>query len=185
LIGVTAGIALSRKDTGISDASIGALMRIISRSVQDTLHIGRAIAKNMRKGDIICLRGNLGSGKTVLAKGIAEGLGIRRSNVISPSFVLLRVHGQGRFPLYHFDLYRLVDPEDILALGYEEYLYGEGVAVIEWADRLSYLAPPECMQVELSFREDSKRLLKFKANGSRYQQLLKDAHESRTFKKFN
>lgn len=148
-------------------------MVINSYSVKDTLDLGRKIAHNLQRGDIICLFGALGSGKTVLTKGIAQGLGIDRAKVISPSFVLIREHHKGRFPLFHFDLYRLRDPQDILALGYEEYLYNEGIAVIEWADKLQYLLPREFLKVELSFKDDSQRRLKFIPIGERYRDLIK------------
>jgi tRNA threonylcarbamoyladenosine biosynthesis protein TsaE len=153
-------------------------MEIISNSVNDTIKIGRALAKNLKQGDIICLFGELGSGKTVLTKGIALGLGIARGRVISPSFVLIRAHLKAKLPLYHFDLYRLKSPRDIAALGYEEYLYGEGVTVIEWADRLKYLLPKEFLKVELSFKGASQRLLKFSASGRRYKELSKNIYEN-------
>lgn len=152
-------------------------MRIISDSVSYTIKTGSALARNLKPGDIICLSGNLGSGKTVLTKGIAQGLGVARSKVISPSFVLLREHMQGKLPLYHFDLYRLSMPEDILALGYEEYFYGSGVTVIEWAERLKYLLPSESLSVELSIKGGSRRVLKFSAKGLRYRELLKRINE--------
>jgi tRNA threonylcarbamoyladenosine biosynthesis protein TsaE len=152
-------------------------VEIISRSVSDTLNIGKVIAKNLQKGDIICLFGELGSGKTVLAKGIAEGLGIKKNRIVSPSFVLIREHSQGRLPLYHFDLYRLKNPKDIAAIGYEEYFYSEGVSVIEWADRLKSLLPREFLKIELFLRLDSKRQLKFSAFGRRYKELLGRIHE--------
>lgn len=144
----------------------------ISRSVKTTRHIAKAIAHHGRPGDIICLFGGLGAGKTVMAQGVAEGLGLDRSSVISPTFVLLRQYPQGRIPLYHFDLYRLKDDADILALGYEEYLYGEGLTVIEWADRLKYLLPKEYLAVELIVKGKTCRGIRFTARGSRYRQLL-------------
>jgi len=151
---------------------------IISKSVKDTINIGKAIAKNLKPSDIICLFGELGSGKTVLTKGIAQGLGIERKRVISPSFVLIREHSQGKLPLHHFDLYRLKEARDILVLGYEEYLYGEGVTVIEWADRLKYLIPAEFLKIELFIKENSKRKIKFTAFGRSYKKLLERIHEN-------
>jgi tRNA threonylcarbamoyladenosine biosynthesis protein TsaE len=148
-------------------------MEIISRSVTDTLKIGRSIAKNLRAGDIICLFGELGSGKTVLTKGIAVGLGIKKSDVISPSFVLIREHRKAKPPLYHFDLYRLKRQADILALGYEEYLYGDGVSVIEWADRLGHLLPQEYLKLELSVKTKTQRLIKFTAFGNRWKNRIR------------
>lgn len=152
-------------------------MKIISNSVKDTLNLGRSMAKELQKGDIICLFGELGSGKTVLTKGIAWGLSIKRNNIISPSFVLIRRHRGAKLSLYHFDLYRLKGPEDILALGYEEYIYDDAVTVIEWADRLGCLLPKEFLKIELCIKVDTKRLLKFTAFGKRYQDLLEDVSE--------
>lgn len=152
-------------------------MEIISKSVNDTINIGKRIAKNLKPADIICLFGELGSGKTILAKGIALGLGIKGISVSSPSFILMRKH-LGKFPFYHFDLYRLKTPQDILKLGYEEYLYNEAISVIEWADRLKYLMPDEFLKIELSIiKVNSQRLLKFTARGRRYKELLEKIHE--------
>lgn len=153
-------------------------MKIISRSLSQTVKIGSAIAKNLKQGDIVCLFGELGSGKTALAKGIAKGLGIKEDKVISPSFVLIRLHTQGRLPLYHFDLYRLKRPQEILGLGYEEYLYGDGVALIEWAGRLKYLLPKEFLKIELSHKARTQRVLEFTAFGAGYKELLKEIYEN-------
>ncbi|MFH1413740.1 MAG: tRNA (adenosine(37)-N6)-threonylcarbamoyltransferase complex ATPase subunit type 1 TsaE [Candidatus Omnitrophota bacterium] len=147
-------------------------MEIVSNSVHQTQRIGELLSKQINPGDIICLFGNLGSGKTVLTKGIGQGLGIRKAEVISPSFILIRPYTQGKIPLYHFDLYRLNKVSDILALGYEEYLYGRGVTVIEWADRLKKLMPRDFLKIELCFKSDLKRSLKVSAFGSRYKKLL-------------
>lgn len=134
--------------------------------------IGRRMAKNLQAGDILCLFGGLGSGKTVLTKGIAEGLGINKKKIISPSFVLIREHRKARLPLYHFDLYRLGRPKDIMLLGIEEYLYGDGVTVMEWADRLGPLLPDGYLKIELFVQDDSKRRLRFSAQGERAKELL-------------
>ncbi len=152
-------------------------MQIISHSQEETAKIGRRIAKNLKPADIICLSGQLGSGKTVLAKGIAGGLGIKKDSVISPSFVLIRQYHQGKFPFYHFDLYRLKYPADIFGLGYEEYLYGDGVTVIEWADKLGYLFPEECLKIEILIKGDSLRLFNFGAEGRYYKKLLEKIYE--------
>jgi tRNA threonylcarbamoyladenosine biosynthesis protein TsaE len=157
-------------------------MKIISHSVSDTLKIGRAIAKNLEKGDIICLFGQLGSGKTVLTKGIASGLGIRRDAITSPSFILMRQYSKAKLPFYHFDFYRLNTLKNILTLGYEEYFYGNGVTVIEWADRLKYLLPPEFLKIALFIKNNKQRLLEFRAFGRHYKEVLGKIYESRTFK---
>jgi len=152
-------------------------MEIISKSINDTLKTGKRIAGNLAAGDIICLFGELGSGKTVLTKGIASGLGIDKSKIVSPSFVLIRQYNKSRLPLYHFDLYRLKALKDIAFLGYEEYLYGEGVAVIEWADRLGRIMPKEYLGIELLVRGDSRRLIKFTGRGRHYKELLDKIYE--------
>jgi tRNA threonylcarbamoyladenosine biosynthesis protein TsaE len=152
-------------------------MLIQTYSVKETLDLGKKISRYLQRGDIICLFGQLGSGKTVLTKGLAEGLGIKGSQVISPTFVLMREHDSGSLPFYHFDLYRLQHTQEILALGYEEYFYDEGVTVIEWADRLGCLLPKEFLKVELSFKDESERLLKFIPTGKRYRELMEKVHE--------
>jgi len=153
-------------------------MQVISRSSSDTIRIGKVIARYLAPKDIICLSGELGSGKTVLAKGIASGLKIGAFDVTSSSFVIIRRHLTGRIPFFHFDLYRLKDIRDISGLGYEEYLYGEGVSVIEWPEKLGCFIPEECLRVELIYHGESKRKLDFKAKGKRYQALLKNIHEN-------
>jgi len=157
---------------------------IISHSFKETLKFGKAIAKHLKPADIICLSGELGSGKTVLAKGIASGLGIKTSKITSSSFVLIREHLEGRLPFYHFDLYRLKEARDISTLGYENYLSGDGVSVIEWGEKLKYLTPKEHLKVELSYHGKFKRTLKFYAQGARFKDLLREIRESRTFQKF-
>ncbi len=153
-------------------------MEIISGSFKETLKIGKIIAQHLKPQDIICLSGELGSGKTVLTKGIASGLGIEAFDVTSSSFVLIREHLKGRLPFYHFDLYRLKAAHDISILGYEEYFYGNGVSVIEWPERLGNLVPKEYLKVELAYRGELKRGLKFYASGSRYKKLLEDINEN-------
>jgi len=146
-------------------------MKKLSKSVSSTLKIGRAISRHLQPGDIILLSGTLGAGKTVLAKGIAQGLGISKDKVISPTFVLLRIH-KGKHPLHHFDFYRLKTPHDILALGYEEYFYSEGITLIEWPERLKFLLPKEFLKIKLSAKAANSRLLHFIASGAGYKRLL-------------
>lgn len=146
-------------------------MNLLSVSADCTFNIGRAITKYLNKGDIICLFGELGSGKTLLTKGIGSGLGVKKNKVISPSFVLIR-HYKAKFPIYHFDLYRLDRPEDIFALGYEDLFYNKGICIIEWADRLGSFLPKEFLKIELKFLRENQRLLNFFAKGSRYKLLL-------------
>jgi tRNA threonylcarbamoyladenosine biosynthesis protein TsaE len=152
-------------------------MAIISNSVQDTVRIGKSIASRLKEADIICLFGQLGSGKTVLVKGIARGLGIKNKTIISPTFVLIRQYASGRIALNHIDLYRLKALDEILFLGYEDYCYDSAVTVIEWAGRLKYLLPKEYLKIELFIKSDTKRRLEFSAFGIRYKELLNKIYE--------
>lgn len=151
-------------------------MKTISNSVQNTFTIGKAIGRKLTPGAIILLEGGLGTGKTILAKGIAMGLGIKKEKVCSPTFVIMRLH-KGRLDMYHFDLYRLQAPRDILNLGYEEYLYADGASVIEWPERLKYLLPKEFLKINLSLIGRSKRCLRLEASGEKYKKMLKEIDE--------
>ena len=148
-------------------------MDIVSASADRTAAIGKKLAGLLKPGDIVCLRGDLGTGKTVLSRGISQGLGVKGREVISPTFVLMRCH-RGRMPMYHFDLYRINGPRDLLGLGCEEFFFSDGVCVIEWAERLGFLEPVEHLRVELSHKDDGRRGLRFTARGGRYRGLLKD-----------
>jgi tRNA threonylcarbamoyladenosine biosynthesis protein TsaE len=159
-----------------SSASAKLILTFRSGSVRDTLHAGSVIARHLRESDIVCLFGELGSGKTVLAKGIAEGLGIGRNSVISPTFVLIRQY-VGKKTMFHFDLYRLSAAGDIAGLGYEEYFYDDGISVIEWPERLGALMPREYLRVELDIRGQNKRIISMSGFGIRYTQIVKEIHE--------
>ncbi|MCX5698010.1 MAG: tRNA (adenosine(37)-N6)-threonylcarbamoyltransferase complex ATPase subunit type 1 TsaE [Candidatus Omnitrophica bacterium] len=148
-------------------------MQIVSNSEKETLNLAKALAVNLRRKDTVCLFGQLGSGKTVFAKGIALGLGIAQEDITSPTFILIHEYLKGRLPLYHFDLYRLEREQDILELGYEEYLYGDGVSVVEWADRLGHLMPKEYLRVNLEVKGENKRKVELVAVGERYEKLIK------------
>lgn len=106
----------------------------ISHSPAETFELGQEWGRSAQPGLVIALCGDLGAGKTQLVKGLAVGLGIQ-SRILSPTFALVNVHAGGRLPLFHLDLYRLDTREQVLAAGLEEYLYSEGVTVIEWAER--------------------------------------------------
>jgi tRNA threonylcarbamoyladenosine biosynthesis protein TsaE len=113
---------------------------IISHSVEETAAFGRSIAARLRRGDVIALSGELGAGKTHFVKGIAEGLG-GSGIVTSPTFTLIHEYTGGRLPLFHFDFYRLEDENEAIKIGLEEYLDGDGVCAIEWADKFPALLP--------------------------------------------
>jgi len=147
------------------------IQSLLSDSPAVTMSLGKTLARHARPGDIVCLYGDLGSGKTTLVKGLASGLGIDPVKVNSPTFVLMNAY-QGRIPVYHFDFYRLERAEEIAAIGYEEFLYGEGVSVIEWAERFGNLAPKENLSLRFVHQGEDQRLIEFSAQGQRYQELL-------------
>lgn len=135
---------------------------VTSNSSDNTIKIGRRLAKELKNGDVVCLYGELGSGKTTLTKGIALGLGVKdASDIISPSFVLVREYKGKKLSLYHIDLYRLDNIIDIGRLGLEEYIYGDGVCVIEWAEKMKELLPKKYVKVALEIKAQNKRSIKW------------------------
>lgn len=109
---------------------------------QETFALGEKIGKEAQPGDIYALLGDLGVGKTVFTKGLAKGLGVKE-HVSSPTFTILQVYDEGRLPLYHFDVYRIGDPEEMDEIGYEDCFFGEGVCLVEWANLIEELMPPQ------------------------------------------
>ena len=121
---------------------------VIMKNEQDTRAFGLDLGKSLEKGDIVALVGDLGTGKTALTKYIAEGLGIA-GPITSPTFTVVQEYHDGRLPLYHFDVYRVYDEDELFEMGYEEYFYGEGVCVVEWADLIEGLLPPETKLIRI------------------------------------
>ncbi|TRZ96762.1 MAG: tRNA (adenosine(37)-N6)-threonylcarbamoyltransferase complex ATPase subunit type 1 TsaE [Dehalococcoidia bacterium] len=146
-------------------------LQLISHSPEQTQRLGVQLGKLAQSGDIFLLTGSLGSGKTCLTQGIAWGLGIKEY-AFSPSFVIVREHC-GRIPLYHIDLYRLDHIEEIADLGLDEYLYGKGVCVVEWAEKGTTVLPQENLLISLSYISDMERALSLEPKGERYSRLLK------------
>ncbi len=145
---------------------------LISKSINETKALGARLAKLLRPGDNIALTGNLGSGKTTFTKGIARGLKIEKPEYVnSPSFVLMKEY-KGRANLYHFDLYRLDSLEDIEYIGMQEYLDGDGVVVIEWADRMKMLLPSEYLEISINITAKEKRRFTLIAHGKRYNNIV-------------
>ena len=116
---------------------------------QETFELGRRMGERAQAGQIICLEGDLGVGKTVFTQGFAEGLGIREP-VNSPTFTILQQYEEGRLPLYHFDVYRIGDVEEMEEIGYEDCFYGEGVCLIEWPSRILEILPDRITWVEIA-----------------------------------
>ncbi len=144
---------------------------MVSASPAETEKLGRRLGSRLAPGDVVALVGGLGTGKTVFTRGIAAGLGINRKEVKSPSFVIVNAY-RGRFPLYHLDFYRLERPRELAELGWEEFVFGDGVAVIEWADRVESMLGNTFLRVELVAGGERKRWIKLTAYGRRYRALL-------------
>ena len=113
-----------------------------------TFEFAKKIGENLKRGDVLCLDGDLGVGKTVFTKGVAAGLGIK-DDVSSPTFTLIQEYYGGRLPLYHFDVYRIDGPWDMDDLGYDEYFYGEGVCLVEWGSMIKELFPENTIYVRI------------------------------------
>ena len=111
-----------------------------SFSMQDTQKLGQKLGQNAKAGEVYTLIGDLGVGKTVLTQGIAEGLGITEP-ICSPTFTIVQVYEEGRMPFYHFDVYRIGDIEEMDEIGYEDYFYGNGLTMIEWANLIEEILP--------------------------------------------
>ncbi len=143
-----------------------------SKSEKETQSLAAKLAKLLKGSEIICLFGDLGAGKTTFVKGMAKAFKIDPKTVSSPTFVFLNIY-KGKLPLYHFDLYRVEDIEDLGGIGYDEFLYGEGVALVEWADKLGELMPKEYLSIEICHKGADTRDLKINAVGEKYDKLIK------------
>jgi tRNA threonylcarbamoyladenosine biosynthesis protein TsaE len=145
----------------------------ILRSLEDTKEFGIKLGNALKPGDILCLNGDLGAGKTTLTKSIGRGLGVE-DYITSPTFALINEY-EGKFPVYHFDTYRLEEIEEIDDLGFDEYIYGKGVSIIEWADKIEKALPREKMIIEIKKgKEENERILSIKGFGNRYEEIIEE-----------
>lgn len=147
------------------------MIQISTHSPEETMALGERLAQLLKPGDAVCLSGTLGAGKTLLVQGIAGGFSIGRNEVTSPTFTIMHVY-EGGLPVYHFDLYRLDDPDQLYDIGFEEYVYGDGVALIEWADKFPQHMPGECLWLTIAATGAGERLISIKAAGAHYQDIL-------------
>jgi tRNA threonylcarbamoyladenosine biosynthesis protein TsaE len=151
------------------------VLDFISHSAAQTIRVGQRLGELMRQGDLVVLLGDFGAGKTHLIKGIAQGLG-SGDLVNSPSFVLINQYRagprHGGMPIYHADLYRIEDPDELSAIGIEEAWSGDGVCLIEWAEQAGDWLPAERLAIHLQHLSETKRVLRFVPYGARYEALL-------------
>ena len=138
----------------------------------ETEAFGRRLGELLFPGAVIALVGQLGAGKTHLTRAVAEGLGVRNPAAVnSPTFVLIQEY-PARLPIYHFDAYRLSGAREFAELGVDEYFRGDGVCLVEWADKVEVTLPVEHLRIEIAIVDENRRLFELKATGERYEQLL-------------
>lgn len=132
----------------------------VIKNEYETRKFGKELGLKAEPGTVIALVGDLGTGKTTLTKAIAEGVGVK-DVITSPTFNIVKQYDSGRLPLYHFDVYRIGDVDEMYELGYEEYFYGNGVCVIEWADIIEELIPEDALLIEIEYGEkEGERIYK-------------------------
>lgn len=144
-------------------------MEFIVDRVEQTIELGRQLGALVRPGDIICLVGDLGTGKTHITKGIAQGLKVE-DYITSPTFTIVNEY-TGRLKLYHFDVYRVYDPDEIAAIGFDEYIFSDAVSIIEWANYIEELIPSEHIKInitKLPEHGENFRKIVIEGSGSRY-----------------
>ena len=123
-------------------------MIVQSFCAEDTYEIGKKIGQEAQPGQVICLYGDLGVGKTVFTKGLADGLGITEP-IQSPTFTIVREYEEGRLPFYHFDVYRIGDIEEMEEIGYDDYFFGNGICLIEWAELIEEILPDNVISITI------------------------------------
>lgn len=133
------------------------MITLTTHTAEETIELGRKIGSLLKKGDIIAMQGTLAAGKTTITKGIAEALGVK-DNITSPTFCLISEY-EGKMPLYHMDVYRLDGAEDFAGLGTEDMLYGEGVSIIEWSEKVMSELPKKTIILKLEPHEDGSRTI--------------------------
>ncbi|WZL73779.1 tRNA (adenosine(37)-N6)-threonylcarbamoyltransferase complex ATPase subunit type 1 TsaE [Clostridiaceae bacterium 35-E11] len=152
------------------------MIKILSNNEQQTYDVGYKLGNLLQRKDIVCMTGDLGAGKTTLTKAIAEGLGVKAC-VTSPTFTIIHEY-MGRIPLYHFDVYRIEDIEEMEDLGYEEYFYGDGVCVIEWASQIKEFIPEEHLWIHITKNiEKDSREIEIKGTTLHFEKIIEELRQ--------
>ena len=149
-------------------------MILKTASADETIRFGKKLGMLLSPGDVVALVGELGAGKTTLVRGIVQGLGVTDRRVVkSPTFSLVYKY-EGRIPIYHFDAYRLEDAQEMLDIGSDEMIYGNGVAIVEWADKVLGCLPKEYLEITLTAVSENERNIEISGYGSRYDKIIND-----------
>jgi tRNA threonylcarbamoyladenosine biosynthesis protein TsaE len=154
-------------------------MVLQTSSTSETIRMGKRLGRLLEPGDVVALVGDLGTGKTQFIKGLAEGVGVGKATYVSsPSFTLINEY-QGRIPLYHIDLFRLESEREVEGLGLEEYVRGNGITAIEWADKVSSLLPDELLLIKILYTGEHSRTIEIMPKGKRYKKMIEGFEGSR------
>jgi len=152
------------------------MVTIVLKGLRDTEKFGERLGNILKGGDVLSLTGDLGAGKTTLTKSIGKGLGVEEY-ITSPTFALINEYN-GRVKVYHFDVYRLDNVDDLYDLGFEDYFYSDGVTIVEWGDRISELLPEETIHIHIEKgKELDERIVTISGEGERYSQIVKELRE--------
>lgn len=125
-----------------------------SNSPKETENIAKAFSKELKAGDVVCLNGDLGTGKTAFVQGLVKALGYAEP-ISSPTFTIVNCYETENLPIYHFDVYRIEDPDEMYEIGYEEYVYGDGISLVEWSEKIKDILP--CDRYEITIEKDYKK----------------------------
>ncbi len=149
------------------------MKEIITNSPDETFALGKKVGRLVKPGMVICLSGEMGAGKTAITQGIVEGAGVE-DYVTSPTYTIVNEY-RGRIPIYHFDVFRIEDMEELYEIGFDEYLYGEGVVIIEWASYIKEILPQEYLWISIKKDKNfTNRIFTFTAEGKFYEDLIKE-----------
>ncbi len=149
------------------------MKEFLTKSPQETFQLGERIGEKLTAGSVVCLAGEMGAGKTALTQGIVKGAGIE-SYVTSPTYTIINEYG-GKTPIYHLDVFRLEDGEELYEIGFDEYLYGEGIVIIEWANLIKDFLPSDYLWIDINKGADfNDRILTLNPKGNQYIEMLKE-----------
>ncbi len=151
-------------------------MEIVSTAPEQSFSFGRQLGQLLQEGSVLCLIGDLGAGKTLLVQGIAQGLGLNEE-ITSPTFTVMNVY-EGIIPVYHFDLYRLESPEQLVDIGFDEYTNAGGITIIEWPDKFPGFMPDSYLRIELIKTGDNDRLIKVSPQGAHHHLLYEELKQA-------